>query len=181
MCPRGDVVTAYVDGELSAEQSERLERHIADCPACGRLLREQRQFLAALTATLDVERSVELPADFAQKVVSNAESRVTGIRHGREFLVTAAICAAVVITAAVFLGGEAGAVGTAAAAIAEKFFAVAWMVVRPIANFAFAVAVIVRSLASHLGGTGFALTAGLLAAAAIAAVSTRRVYGRRSA
>jgi anti-sigma factor RsiW len=38
----------YLDGELGSSRRTRLERHVRDCPECGRLLADLRRILDAL-------------------------------------------------------------------------------------------------------------------------------------
>ena len=40
--------SGYLDGELAASRRGRMERHLADCPECRRLLASLRQMLNAL-------------------------------------------------------------------------------------------------------------------------------------
>jgi len=58
--PRADL-PAYADGELTPSQSERVERHLADCAAC----REELADLRALSATLRSLPEATPPRSFA--------------------------------------------------------------------------------------------------------------------
>lgn len=42
-----ELVSDYVDGTLSSRRRRRLERHLADCPACTAYLAQVREALAA--------------------------------------------------------------------------------------------------------------------------------------
>ncbi|MEM7483029.1 MAG: zf-HC2 domain-containing protein [Acidobacteriota bacterium] len=50
-----DLLSAYLDGELSADDSQRIAEHVADCPAC-------RADLASLRRVIDRLRRVERAA-----------------------------------------------------------------------------------------------------------------------
>ncbi|MGO1317618.1 MAG: zf-HC2 domain-containing protein [Cellulomonadaceae bacterium] len=59
----GPWITAYVDGQLSAAQAERLVAHVAVCADCARALAEERHARSALACTaVDVVPSAELTA-----------------------------------------------------------------------------------------------------------------------
>lgn len=180
MCPRDDIA-AYVDGELSESQRTKLERHVSRCEICSRSLMEQRQFLAALSASLDSRLALPLPKDFAKRVVASAESSVRGIRQPGELYTAVFICAALLIFALFTLGFESFGFTSAVYGIAERMFAFALLIVKLISSLAFAAVVIVRSLASAFEpGTLFAVTGGVFVSA-ILYFSRRRVLKRRSA
>ena len=41
-------MSAYLDGELTTERRARMERHVAECPECRRLIQGLRLVIAAL-------------------------------------------------------------------------------------------------------------------------------------
>jgi len=68
-----DALSAYVDGELRADEAAELENHIANCEECARLLEEYREVAALFTAEEDP------PADLVQNVMSG----VTKVKRAR--------------------------------------------------------------------------------------------------
>lgn len=146
-CPSPDL-SAYLDGELSSHDELKLEEHLAGCRVCTEDLNLQKGFLNALEFSLDDEGSIELPANFTKAVVTNAESRVTGLRHPHERRNAAFICAALVVFSAVALGSNANATLTAVATIAEKSLAVALSVGHFVYDMALGSTIVFRSLAS---------------------------------
>lgn len=72
--------------------------HVDGCAACGRSLMQQRQFLAALSASLhNGGRTIELPKDFTTKIVASAESSVSGVRRPDELFTAVCISAALIL------------------------------------------------------------------------------------
>jgi len=43
VCPDRQLLSVYFDGELPSPWKEKMEAHIAGCPACGRRLEEYRR------------------------------------------------------------------------------------------------------------------------------------------
>ncbi len=43
-----ELVTAYLEGALSADDTARFEAHLADCDGCTRYVEQMRQTIAAL-------------------------------------------------------------------------------------------------------------------------------------
>ena len=180
VCPRDDIA-AFVDGELSETQRTKLERHVSDCEICSRSLMEQRQFLAALSASLDSRSGLPLPKDFTKKVVAAAESSVRGIRQPGELFTAIFICAALLIFALFALGPASFGLTSAVYSLGEKLFAFGLLVIKLINSLAFAAAVVVRSLASTLDAGSLLAVAAVIFVSAILYFSTRRVLKRRSA
>jgi anti-sigma factor RsiW len=133
VCPRDDIA-AYVDGELSAKLSAELELHFAECETCGRALRQQRQFLSALSASLASEEAIELPEDFTKKIVVTAESSVTGLRGKRELLTAVLIFVALLLFSVFVIGGEYLGTMAALGGVAQKLMAAAAVVLKGLAN-----------------------------------------------
>ena len=180
VCPRDDIA-AYVDGELSETQRAKLEQHVSECEICSRSLMQQRQFLAALSASLDSNSAVPIPKDFTKKVVSSAESSVRGIRQPGELYTTLFISAALLIFVLVTLGFESFGLPAAVGVVGEKLFAFGSLVFKLISSLAFAASVIVRSLAAGIDSVGPLVAAGTLIAAAALYFSTRGIIRRRNA
>lgn len=57
--------SAQLDGELSPEETARLDRHLAQCPACRRLARE----LACIHTELE-DMTAEPPADLTDRILA---------------------------------------------------------------------------------------------------------------
>ena len=124
-------LNAYLDGELSARQRERMDNHLSGCPAC-------QAELAALRRLSQAVRQVPLPADilpaerFATRVMlrlprqQNRPPRQSGTPLGW-WLVPVTLMAAWAFTQAVLwlstgvsTAGQAGLLGEAAAWLAPE-------------------------------------------------------------
>lgn len=156
-CPSPEI-SAYIDGELSADQELRLELHMAGCRLCADDLNLQKNFLNALESSLD-EKEIELPNNFTKTVVTHAESHVAGLRHPSERRRAAVVFVALILFAGVALGGNIGPAFSTAASIAEKIIAV----VDSIGHFCYDIAlgsvIVVRSIVA-----GFIFESGITAA-----------------
>jgi anti-sigma factor RsiW len=180
MCPRDDIA-AYVDGELSAEAAAALEGHIDGCEVCSRSLMEQRQFLAALSASLDDANAIDLPADFTKKIVSKAESSVSGVRRPNELFTAICISAALFLFVLFAFAGETLAIASAAGSVGEKLLTLGSLVLKLIGNAIYAVAVVSRSLASYFDASGLLISAAIVVAAVFVFLSSGWMLRRRSA
>ncbi len=178
LCPRDDIA-AYVDGELSTEAAEAVERHVRACATCSRALLDQRQFLAALSESLD-DSNIVLPSDFAKRVVSNAESSVRGVRRPYEFLTAALICAVLLMFLLFALGVETSAVAAAMGSIAEKLLSIGGFLLRIVGNIAFAAAVVARALGAYTGSSGILIPISIFVFGVFAFISSRWMLRRRS-
>jgi anti-sigma factor RsiW len=147
-CPSPEI-SAYIDGELSADQELQLELHMAGCRVCAGDLNLQKNFLNALEISLD-EKEIELPNDFTKTVVAHAESRVTGLRHPSERRRAAIVFVTLIVFAAFTLGGNLGAALVAATSVAEKFVAVAVSVGHFCFDIALGSVIVFRSLVTGL-------------------------------
>ena len=65
-----EVVTAYLDGSLPADQRSAFEKHLEECPGCNRYLEQFRWTIALLgempEETLAVPARQRLLAEFAE-------------------------------------------------------------------------------------------------------------------
>ncbi|HKP70322.1 MAG TPA: zf-HC2 domain-containing protein [Pyrinomonadaceae bacterium] len=147
-CPSPDI-SAYIDGELSADRELQLDLHMADCRVCSDDLNLQKSFLNALESSLD-DKEIELPADFTRTVVTHAESHVTGLRQPSERRRAAVVFVTLMLLAGVALGGKLGTAMNALTSVAEKVVAV----VTSIGHFCYDIAlgsvIVFRSLAAGL-------------------------------
>jgi anti-sigma factor RsiW len=65
-----DFVMGYLDGELQADQRQRFEQHLAECPDCVRYLREYRATIrAGQEAFADADADNEVPVDMPDDLV----------------------------------------------------------------------------------------------------------------
>jgi anti-sigma factor RsiW len=146
-CPSPDI-SAYIDGELSADAELRLELHFAGCRVCSEDLNLQKSFLNALDSSLEETDAIELPPNFTRSVMTNAESRVSGLRRPHERRNAALICAALIAFSFFALGNNAEKTVAAAASVADKLFAVVGSVSHFFYDVALGSAIVVRSLAA---------------------------------
>ncbi len=70
--PQGELIGAYLDGELTAEERARVERLLAESPECRQLLDDLR----AVRESLQSLPRLTLEADFSDKVLREAERRM---------------------------------------------------------------------------------------------------------
>lgn len=146
-CP-ADQISAYIDGELSADREMALERHIAACGTCRSELNEQKSFLLGISDTLDRELDLDLPADFTKRIVVNAESNVSGLRDRDERGYALAAAAVLFVLIVVVLGGNAGSAFTPVRALFDKAYAVAGVGGQIVFDLVYAVSAILRTVFS---------------------------------
>lgn len=144
-CPRSDIA-AYIDGELRADEELAFEFHIATCPECAEELNEQKKLLCVLDSALEDEKEIELPVDFTRVVVTNAESKVNGLRHPRERFSALFVCASLFFLAVLGFGSETETVLDTFVKFGERVFAVAIFSAHLISNIALGSFVVLRSL-----------------------------------
>ncbi|MBX7055569.1 MAG: zf-HC2 domain-containing protein [Pyrinomonadaceae bacterium] len=118
-CPTLEIA-AYLDGELAPERETVLEKHLAMCVQCSEELRLQKQFLCSLDSSMSGEFDIELPANFTKRLVTNAESSVSGLRRPGELFSTLFVCAALLIFVLFALGPDANSLIAQVIAFGEK-------------------------------------------------------------
>ncbi|MBQ2691019.1 MAG: zf-HC2 domain-containing protein [Clostridia bacterium] len=107
ICSQNELlINMYIDGELSADEIDALEAHMAECPAC-------RQYCEELRIISEAVKDIEYPADLHDSVMAAVESERRAqqkkkVISFRPFAKVAAAAAAVAL--AVFVGAEAGIV-----------------------------------------------------------------------
>ncbi len=148
-CPN-DEIAAYIDGELSPCEELDLEMHLAVCSSCKERLNEQKKLLCALDFALENEKEIKLPANFTKVVVANAESKVSGLRRPQERFKAFFICATLFLLVLLGLGGETETVLNSFVEFGEQVLAVGGFVFHLIYDFAFATAIILRSLSHQI-------------------------------
>jgi anti-sigma factor RsiW len=143
-CP-AEEISAYIDGELDPSVEVFLEDHLRGCETCRSDLNQQKGFLIALSDTLEREAPIDLPENFTRSVVVNAESKVSGLRDRRERKSAFAIGAILLLVAAIAVGSLAGVFSPFAAAV-EKLLALGSSILQVVADLAYAIAAMFRSL-----------------------------------
>ena len=103
-CPSIEIA-AFIDGELSSEAEAKLEAHLETCSVCTQELNDQKNFVNALNISLN--DLPEIPADFTKRVVTNAESGVSGLRKSRERLNAFLVCCVLFLFILFTLGASA--------------------------------------------------------------------------
>ena len=143
-CP-AEEISAYIDGELTAELEVALERHIGTCHICRRELNDQKGFLLALSDTLERELPIDLPEDFTRSVVVNAESKVSGLRDGRGLPWALIIGVALFLLAALAVGSFAGVLSPLVIAF-QKLAALLGAVISVVGDLLYAIFAVARSI-----------------------------------
>ena len=100
-----NLIGAYVDGELDADLTLRLEEHLKDCSDCQFELRAHRLFVCELDASLtNKNRDLPVPADFSRRVAARASSDMSGVRTRAENRKALAICMILALSGLALLG-----------------------------------------------------------------------------
>ena len=171
VCSQRNDIAAYLDGELPVREELELEMHLAVCKECNEELNEQKKLLRVLDFAFEAESEIEMPANFTQVVVANAESKVSGLRRPQERFKALFICAALFLLVLFGLGGETVTVVSAFGKFAEQFLAIAGFVWNLIYDAAYGTAIILRSLSHQIvfnSNVSFAVLLGLVFVCVIA-------------
>jgi len=100
-----NLIGAYVDGELDADLTLRLEEHLQDCADCQFELRAHRLFVCELDATLaNKSGGIPVPADFSRRIAARAASDMSGVRTRSENRKALAICMILALSGLALLG-----------------------------------------------------------------------------
>lgn len=92
-----ELISAALDGELTAEERRALDSHLSVCPECARLFRTLSDHAKAMR-----ELDCEVPADLKERIMANLPAQ-QGVKHGRILRwkrwipVAAAACLALVV------------------------------------------------------------------------------------
>ncbi len=164
-CPLEEIA-AYLDGELSGGSLAEFEGHLKQCSMCRKALNEQKRFLSALSASLTVEGTAELPADLTKRLIVNAESSVVGLRHQNERFTAIFISVTLFLFILFALGNEALSSVGFASSLGEKAIAVTLFFGKLVWIVGLALSVVLKSLTSNIGFQEVLLPFGFFAAAA---------------
>lgn len=104
---QGELIAAYLDGELDASAGAVFEQHLLECPLCSAELNAQRLFMCELDATLTLAPDLHVPSNFAQIVAARAESDMSGARDGREHKRALRFCLVLALASFALLGAAA--------------------------------------------------------------------------
>ncbi len=143
-CP-AEEISAYIDGELTADVEVALETHLGVCEICRRELNHQKGFLLALSDTLEREIPIELPENFTRSVVVNAESKVSGLRDRKERSSAFIVGAVLLLLAAVAVGSLTGVFSPLSIAL-DKLLAIGRALLQVAADLLYAIAAMFRSI-----------------------------------
>jgi anti-sigma factor RsiW len=100
-----NLIGAYVDGELDAGLTLRLEEHLKDCSDCQFELRAHRLFVCELDSALTTRSGdIPVPADFSRRVAARAASDMSGVRTRSENRKALAICMILALSGFALIG-----------------------------------------------------------------------------
>lgn len=175
-CPSSEI-SAYLDAELSPAAELEIELHLSACRKCSDELNIQKQFLCSLSSTMADDGLIELPHDFTRKIITNAESGVSGLRLPNERFSALFVCSALLIFIMFALGSEASGLLSGIGDSLEQAAVVGGFVGRLIYSFVFGVSVIFRTIGGHIQ-IPFLVTFLFFASAALTAFYFQRLFGR---
>jgi len=145
-CPSVEIA-AYLDGELSLQAEAELESHLSKCSICSRDLNDQKHFINALNGSLNDLPA--LPFDFTKRIVTNAESGVSGLREKRERMNAIFVCVGLFFFVLFTLGASAPGTIAASFDFVGRLGAVVGFAGHLIYDVAIGGVVIMRSLAGQ--------------------------------
>lgn len=149
ICSHRSEIAAFIDGELRPREELELELHLAVCGSCAAELNEQKKLLCALDYALENAKQIELPANFTKIIVTNAESKVSGLRRPQERARALLICSSLFLLVLLGLGGETETILNTFRKFAEQFLAVGGFVWNLIYDVSVGTAIVLRSLSSQ--------------------------------
>ena len=148
VCP-SEEISSYIDGELNFEQEMELDAHFANCVICTDELNRQKQFLCGLESGLKNETDLILPANFAKRIVANAEANVSGVRRPAEFFNAIFVCVAILLFVLFASGAEAGNVLKGGYLFVDQIMAVGGVFGHFVYDLSLGVAIVIRSFATQ--------------------------------
>jgi predicted anti-sigma-YlaC factor YlaD len=176
-CPRFEIA-AYIDGELNGQDEMKLEMHLASCSACASALNEQKKLLCLLDCAMLEKNEIEVPANFTKIVVANAQGKVSGLRQPRERFRALFVCSCLFFLVLLGLGNETKTVVKTFISFSEQFLAVGGFIWHFVYDFAFGMAIILRTVSSQFLFNSSASFALLLILFLISLVSLSRLVLR---
>ena len=154
-CQRGEIIAAYLDGELDGAADALFEQHLKECARCAAQLARQRRLLSALNTALTEARRTEvvLPGDFARLVAARASADLRGVRRGPERRRALALCLLLAVVALASLGLTAfGATLSPLATVARETLCVLEFIGHVLVETGAGAAVILRAASGPLVG-----------------------------
>lgn len=149
-CSQRSEIATYIDGELLPREELELEAHLANCADCRTELNEQKKLLFALDLALEDEREINLPENFTEIVVANAESKVSGLRRPQERSTAFFVCAALFLLVIIGLGRETEAGFKTFSDFGEQFLVVGSFVFHFFYDIALGTTIVLRSISSQV-------------------------------
>ena len=178
ICLHRSDLAAYIDGELSSREELELEMHLAVCLSCKSELNEQKKLLCALDFALENEKEIELPENFTKIIITNVESKVSGLRSPRERFRAFFVCAILFLLGILGLGGETGAALNTFVKFTDQIFAVGVFVFHLFYDISIGTAVILRSFSHHLFSNSASPSAFLAAVLLVSLFLISRLFVR---
>ena len=139
-------IALYIDGELSREHEVILEAHFNLCSSCASELTTQKQFLNALDNGVRSAADIELPHDFARKIIATAESNVLGLRDPREQLNALFVITTLSLFALFAFGAESAGLFAGVSEYFEQAASVVGVVARIVISFFVGLVVVLRNV-----------------------------------
>ena len=90
-----DLISARLDGELSAQEAAQLDAHLAECPRCRELLRELEEMTAAFAQEEPVQAPEVLSRGVLERIRAQRIARRRVIRRVGGFAAALVLCAGV--------------------------------------------------------------------------------------
>jgi len=147
-----NLIGAYVDGELDADLTLRLEEHLKDCSDCQFELRAHRLFVCELDASLtNKNRDLPVPADFSRRVAARARSDMSGVRTRAENRKALAICMILALSGLALLGATTRyAVFVVVGRFVTKVFSLVEFVVTTVSDAVVGLIVVLKVLSGKI-------------------------------
>jgi anti-sigma factor RsiW len=146
-----NLIGAYVDGELDAELTVRLEDHLKDCADCQFELRAHRLFVCELDSVLTKSGGIPVPADFSRRIAARAANDMSGVRTRSENRKALAICLVLALAGFALIGATArDMLFLVAEKLVSKIFAVLGLLASTIYDGVTGLVVIVRVLSRRV-------------------------------
>lgn len=147
----GNLIAAYVDGELEANVTALFEDHLESCAPCRTELRAHRVFVCELDAALTETGEIPVPAEFSRMVAARASSDMRGVRTRSENRKALGICLLLALAGFALLGAAArDAIFMIAEKFVSTFFGVAGFISTAVYDTVAGLAVIFRVLSRKI-------------------------------